>query len=196
MSPISTPVRLADLLERWGNPRAGVNGFSLLQPHATMFALGERVIESRGWSTSYRGPVAIASSARWERDELDYAMQAPQYLQTWARHGVSPRDLPLGKIVAVGRLVACEDGEAVEEALLSAHEKRQRAIVAGVTCGEREVLFGSYGQGRTGFVFADVHRLVTPVPCKGRQGFWAVVGDTRTALEAADLVSTVDGLAA
>lgn len=182
------PLHLRDLLERWSlPPTAGVNGLSLLQPHASLFALGQRVVESRSWPTRYRGPVVIAASARWERDEYEAACQERDLLAVWARHGVMPNALPLGAMLAVGRLVGCETGEAIEAAF-DARPAGGRAIVAGVTCAPAEHHFGSYGSGRFGFVFADLHRIVVPIPCKGRQGFWAVVGDARSWLDRASLV--------
>lgn len=39
-----------------------MKALSLTQPWATLVAIGAKKIETRSWSTSYRGPVAIHAS--------------------------------------------------------------------------------------------------------------------------------------
>jgi len=42
----------------------GVNALTIWQPHAALFVAGVRNIETRSWSTKYRGPLAIHAAQR------------------------------------------------------------------------------------------------------------------------------------
>jgi hypothetical protein len=41
-----------------------MKAISLWQPWATLVAIGAKTIETRGWSTSYRGPIAIHAAKK------------------------------------------------------------------------------------------------------------------------------------
>lgn len=54
---------------------------SLWQPHAQAIALGLKPYETRGWSTSYRGPLAIHSAKKlfnYKDYSLDYYQEVGQ----------------------------------------------------------------------------------------------------------------------
>lgn len=98
-----------------------VKTLSLWQPWASLVALGVKTIETRSWSTEYRGPLAIHASAResalhylgWleeHQGEAEPALTplADRITMVHAhRHGVvkAKHDLPLGAIVATCTLV-------------------------------------------------------------------------------------------
>lgn len=129
-----------------------MKALSLWQPWASAVALGWKKIETRHWSTAYRGPLAIHAAKRWtadEREEWEIACEI---------HGLSPEPPPLGAIVATARLVDVRRTEALLE--------------AGVTPEEQE--WGNYGPGRFGWVFADIAGLVEPVAFRGAQGLFEV----------------------
>jgi hypothetical protein len=180
---------VADLLARWELDQ--IRGFSLLQPWASLVALGEKVIETRSRPNGYRGAVATASSARINVDDGALAFRDPDFAAAWKRHpGYAARshDLPLGVFLSVSRFVACLPTENVIGELRGAEGRLLRPTVAGVSCGISESAFGNYTPGRSGYVFAETHRLVRPVPCKGMLGFWTIGEPFRTALLAAEVV--------
>lgn len=83
---------------------------SLHQPWASLIALGVKTIETRSWSTQYRGPLAIQAAAQWQDqrrvgDWLTYYDGRRQWCTTNA-YGFAGRPagthvaLPLGAIVA------------------------------------------------------------------------------------------------
>jgi len=47
-----------------------MKALSLWQPWASAIALGSKRIETRGWATSYRGPLAIHAAKRCVKGEL------------------------------------------------------------------------------------------------------------------------------
>ncbi len=78
-----------------GDPAAvGIRGLTLFQPWASAIALGLKKIETRGWKTSYRGPLAI-HAARAEPFPLEGVPELP----------AGP--YPLGALVAVCLLEDC-----------------------------------------------------------------------------------------
>ena len=186
---------VADLLARWEVEQ--IRGFSLLQPWASLLALGEKVIETRSRPSGYRGAVATASSSRINVDDGALAFRDADFAAAWRRHpgyAARVRDLPLGVFVSVSRFIACVPTVDVIGELRAAEARGLRPTVAGVSCGVTESAFGNYAPGRSGYVFAETHRLVRPLPCKGMLGFWTIGELYRTALLNAEVVpsSTIE----
>lgn len=132
-----------------------MRAISLWQPWASAMALGLKRIETRHWSTSYRGPLAIHAAKRWTGEERDFA-------EACARHYVLPELAapPLGAIVAVGFLTGVQRVEAIRDSLTPMEDG-----------------FGNYSNGRFGWLFRDIEPLPEAVPFKGAQGFFTVPDD-------------------
>jgi len=127
-----------------------MRAISLWQPWATAIAIGVKRIETRHWSTSYPGPLAIHAAQRWDRSQRRFA-GVEQSL------GVLPKEIPLGAIVAICRLEDC--GPADE-------------LVREIT--QLEQRYGNYDRGRFGWILTEVRALPQPIPFKGRQSFFDV----------------------
>lgn len=92
-----------------------MKALTIRQPWATLIACGAKTIETRGWSTRYRGPLLIHAgkapphAGRIESSDWWVSRAA------WCEHGWRmtaspshedpPIDLPLGAVVAVAELV-------------------------------------------------------------------------------------------
>src|SRR5689334_12936841 len=77
-----------------------MKALSLHQPWATLMALHIKTIETRGWQTKYRGPLAIHAAKRvvaWE--------ELSPFLRDYIVELDAP--MPLGAIVAVVELYDC-----------------------------------------------------------------------------------------
>ena len=161
---------------------------SLWQPYASLIALGLKRIETRGWATSYRGPLLIHAAKRlvgrrgdrWtlgdveiERDAAGYLLRGPAL--SW------PYRLPLGAAVARANLVDCvptEDivfyGNTID--LLGAPwvqvpaDGPDEPAYVEVDASERP--YGDFGPGRFAWLLADVEPIRNPIPMTGRQGLW------------------------
>lgn len=127
-----------------------MKAISLWQPWASAIALGLKRIETRSWSTSYRGPLAIHAAKRWQSDQREFAAAE-------AALDRLPNRLPLGAIVATAELVDV---------------KRSEELETEVSAVER--LYGDYSPGRFGWVLDNIKPLDEPVPFKGSQGFFFV----------------------
>jgi hypothetical protein len=125
-----------------------MKALSLWQPWASAIALGHKRIETRHWSTSYRGPLLIHAARRWTAEERGFA--AVEHTL-----GRLPSRLPLGAFVAVARLV---DIRPTEE------------LYPHISAIER--LYGNYEPGRFGWMLEDIRPLPDPVGFKGHQGLF------------------------
>lgn len=150
---------------------------TLTQPYASLVAIGAKKIETRSWSTSFRGPLAIhaakglgpvggkvgftelcVSSPFWE------ALTGAGYCGPWGRQP------PRGAIVAVCELAECIP---IEEGLLSF----QSPGVDWWIITEQERAFGDYTPGRYAWLLSNVRALPEPIPAKGALGLWNYEGE-------------------
>jgi hypothetical protein len=122
-----------------------MKALTLWQPWASLVAAGRKSIETRGWSTRYRGNLLIHAAKESRRGSEDVLSLT----------GVSlPRPLPRGKVVAFAVLDDCREGFIPEDPL------------------ERH--FGHYGPGRWAWILRGVIPLERPIPWAGAQGLWEV----------------------
>lgn len=125
-----------------------MRALSVTQPWASLIALGWKSHETRSWSTSYRGVLAIHASKGWP---------------VWARHFWTdrrfqwnlPATLPLGSVVAFARVVDVQPVEVVVPRI-----------------GREEYELGDYSDGRFAWKLADVSPTAVPIPATGALGLW------------------------
>ena len=165
-----------------------MKGVTLTQPWASLIALAAshpdmgKKLETRGWAPSYRGPLAIhaAKSLRpiggWT-GLASLLEEDPFYGAIHVLVGAAPNTfsgadladmLPLGKIVAVTRLVGCY----------------KTPIKAGTFClmptgqqlppDEPERSYGNYAPDRRVWLLNDIRAITHPVNCSGSRGLWNV----------------------
>jgi activating signal cointegrator 1 len=153
-----------------------VKALSLTQPWATLIAIGAKRIETRSWSTTFRGPVAIhaaKSMPLWAR-EFAYADPAGRVLnRAGILLGNNCAALPRGAIVALAELVAVAP---THEIVALSH--------GALPLLPHEIEFGDYTDGRYGWVLSNVVPLSEPVACKGALGLWEVPGDVLRQIQA------------
>ncbi len=162
---------------------------SLWQPHASLIAMGEKHYETRSWTTSYRGPIAIHAGK--SQDEIKHIAQSIQhakntdwkhareftraiydaFLEWTKKEGVYGawgfKDLPYGAIVATAELTAIYDTIALYPKLTG-----------------RVQQFGDFGSGRYAWRLEKVRMLKTPMPYRGQQGLWTLPDDVVVELQA------------
>lgn len=161
-----------------------MKALTLLQPGATLVAIGAKRIETRPVKTAYRGPVAIHAAA----GDCYY----PKHLAT-ARHpafvdklrgagyemvgrrdgrdeGVLPSyerwDVPHSCILAVTTITDCVRVEALEDSPISVWE----------------YTFGDYRPGRWAWKLGPVYELGAPITCRGSQGLWKLPAEANREL--------------
>lgn len=151
-----------------------MKGMSLWQPWATLVAIGAKSIETRSWSTPYRGWLAIHATKTDPAEARDFA-RTPLVQRTLSERGFM-QDLPRGAIVAVANLHR-----------VGRISRRQNGVyVAGLdlSLSEEEVAFGDYADGRFGWSLTNVRALPEPIPCRGAQSLWDVPADVVARIDA------------
>lgn len=150
-----------------------MRALTLIQPWATLIAVGAKRVETRSWGTSYRGPVIITASAKLPFD-IVLIMARPLYTQAFMDYiekGGKP-NLPTGAAVCVAELTdIAQTGVRGEDS----------PWVKNLSQSERE--FGDYSPGRYGWIFLHVRKLKRPVPIKGARGLWTPTREQREAVE-------------
>ena len=136
---------------------------SLTQPWATLVATGKKRIETRGWQTAYRGPLAIHAARVMPFDAVLFTYRAecwPALVEAgMAPAGLGDRAdalprLPRGVVIAVCRLTHVG----------AIYHLPDEVRVKGVewTVQPREVAFGNYRAGRYAWVLSDIRALPEP----------------------------------
>lgn len=125
-----------------------MKALTVIQPWASAIVLGHKEIETRSWTTRYRGDIAIHAAKL-------FPTYAREFAETERVLGRIPERLPLGAVIAVARLV---DIRPTEE-------------LAGEISG-LERLYGDYTPARFGWILAYIEPLAEPIPAKGSLGLW------------------------
>lgn len=123
-----------------------MKAISLWQPYASAIPLGLKRVETRHWTTNYRGELAIHASKK----------NTPELRSIAVKGGLFPEDLPYGEVVAIVTLVGILPSE----------------LLAGAVSGD-ETYFGDYNPNRFGWILHNV-RPIRPFAWKGGQGFFNI----------------------
>lgn len=128
-----------------------MRGLSLIQPWASLVALGHKRIETRDWASAYRGDLLIHASKHMppEARELADALH---------RAGILPAILPRGSVVGYARLTGYEKTETLAPRVI----------------GSPEFEYGNYEPLRFGWFLEGAKALPYPIPHKGALGLWTV----------------------
>jgi len=162
-----------------------MKAITLTQPWATLVAIGAKRIETRSWSTSYRGPLAIHAAkglgpVGGKRGLMEQCAIEPfntvlkaagerHYAQHTSLRAMAEHPfMPLGMIVATCRLV--------EIYPTLDRFKTLRFLDGGFgdfwELTDQERAFGDYAEGRFAWLLADIEPLPEPIPAKGALGLW------------------------
>ena len=130
-----------------------MKALSLWQPWASFVAEGHKTIETRSWSTRYRGELLICaakktgSKLRGERVFLEEALGVK----------LVDKKIPLGQAVAIVDLVDCRS---ITYTLID-------------SISPKEYVLGNYEIGRYAWILENI-RKIEPFPVIGRQGLFNV----------------------
>lgn len=132
-----------------------LRAITVLQPYATLIALGLKRIETRPWGTLYRGRLAIHAGAG--RELIAPGLEKAAIRTALARFGIEDEgQLPLGCFVAVTSLTLID----------RIRGERDRPP-------EPERSFGDYAAGRYAWhLSATTVSIEEPIPARGVQRLW------------------------
>jgi hypothetical protein len=145
-----------------------MKAISLWQPWAALMAIGAKRIETRGWSTNYRGPLVIHAAKTWKKEQqamLDSEPFASALSGRRAFMDDGPVKLEFGAAIAVVNLVGCE--RVTEQNRPSGDE---------LAFGDYSLTVGVYRPDRYMWQtqFVDLQELTRPLVFTGHQGFFEI----------------------
>lgn len=158
-----------------------MKAITLWQPWASAVAYGSKQIETRSWSTKYRGPLLIHAAKRCIKYELihlsccwNWKGALCQEVKPW------PLGLPFGALIAKCNLIDCRPtGEFTQNEL---DTLRVPPIKHGELYAWSERQLGDFSLGRFGWVLTDIKKFKKPISYKGSQGFFDVPENISEAL--------------
>jgi hypothetical protein len=125
---------------------------TLLQPYASLCVMDAKRIETRGYSTKYRGELLIHSSLKTPAGMYDLAFTAPFFRDVLSPLMTLPQGYILGKVTLY-------DIKTTEELLAT-----------GITAKEKA--FGDYRPNRYGWLLKDAVKFDKPIPARGALSIW------------------------
>lgn len=142
-----------------------MKAITILQPWASLIACGAKQIETRGWKTSYRGPIAIHAA----KDEDKKKERIRHIVFRAEQYGIALPELLFGKVIAIAELVDCVR---VEKFVRKNNSIIVRALLEnGQIISAQEESLGDFTPGRYAWILDNV-RPIDPVPAKGQQRIW------------------------
>lgn len=133
-----------------------MKAISLWQPWASLMASGLKRIETRSWSTKYRGPLAIHAALKFSLDQHAAwrGFKLAGIIDLLAIESFI--DLPIGGIIATVNLLDCIQ-------------------ITDRNCpSEPELSFGDYTPGRFMWVTENVKPFKKIIPFRGWQGLFNI----------------------
>jgi activating signal cointegrator 1 len=142
-----------------------VKALTLTQPWATLVAIGAKRVETRSWSTDYRGPLAIHAAKGFPTWARETCGEPPFWPALVAAGYANWKDLPRGVVLCTTRILAVRPTE---------YDGNTAGIPLAppFPMGENEWHFGDYGPDRYAWYLDAVVRLAEPAPAVGSLGLW------------------------
>ena len=142
-----------------------MKALTLWQPWASLVAFGEKKIETRCWSTKYRGELAIHAAQKevtilgQSRNRQEFHREMCRLTAKWEWGdgywpGV-PHYQSMGCVLCIVKLVDVLPCEHVRDDL-----------------SEQELIFGNYEDGRYAWFLEMVEKFEKPIPAKGNRRLW------------------------
>ena len=145
-----------------------MKAITILEPWASLIAYGHKQIETRSWSTKYRGQIAIHAGQETKRAFYSLPIINALGISCVSEHWLNIR---LGSVIAIADLLDCLKVRGTAS-LIIGNDKSVAAILENnMRVMGNELAFGDYTHGRYAWILANVRRI-EPVPAKGRQRLW------------------------
>jgi len=143
-----------------------MKAITIMQPWATLVAIGIKRIETRSWRTHHRGPLAIHAAAAYPRANRALA-ETPAF-----RYALRNERGPLsrGMVLATCEVVYCTGTESLTDQLDLLQLGGPDALLA-------QFQFGDFTPGRFAWGLSEVRQLPTPIPATGSLGLWEWNGE-------------------
>jgi hypothetical protein len=128
-----------------------MKALTISEPFASLIINLEKWVENRTWYTSYRGPLAI------------HAGKGTQYLDK-----EQLKDYPAGCVIGTCDLVGCYE----KRSIMQWADWSPQSKPDGCSRTWAQLVGHKHTEGPYCFLIENVVKFDTPIPAKGKQGFW------------------------
>jgi hypothetical protein len=136
-----------------------MKAISLWQPWALLWLLSdpdEKVFETRGWYTGYRGPLLVHAAKKTDGDVREF-MGSSGFRKALERHGLTTSAVAFGAIIGRVDLIGCSKMSRMPQP------------------SEREESWGNWEPDRYAWERGKYPQVFSsPIPYRGSQGFFEV----------------------
>lgn len=137
-----------------------MKAITIIQPWATLIAIGAKQYETRSWPTKHRGEIAIHAGKKSDNE----ACKEPEIRAALEWYGYTVDNLPTGAVVATAKLTNCLKSL---DTWTDGYELEGNRLVYSP-----EYEFGDFTPGRYAWEMSDVKLLNEPISAKGQQRLW------------------------
>lgn len=152
---------------------------SLHQPWASLVVRDVKSVETRSWSTQYRGPIAIHASAVFSKQHREFFGNGTKNLLA-----ARADELPLGAIIGLVTLYDVRSTDEIVTRMTTPwgkdgwHEEYAEANLGDVLgSSDSEGGLGDFGPGRFAWLLHKAFALPEPIPFKGGLGLRVLPDD-------------------
>lgn len=148
-----------------------MKALTILQPWASLIQIGAKKIETRSWTSTYRGPLAIHAGKGGATEGRNLMWAEPFKSALNAVGYKFFNEMLRGALIATCQLVS----------VIPVYKITDRGFYQWTgpdgrdyrfDLTDQERAFGDYTFGRYAWLLADVDELSTPVPARGALGLW------------------------
>lgn len=137
-----------------------MKALTLTQPWASLVANEAKLIETRSWSTTWRGEILIHAAKNYPIWARNLAHQ-PEF-RDGIGWGTDPEKLPRSVGLCVVEIIGCVRTE----------EMHKAEFILGHKPSVRELHYGDYGGGRYAWLLKYLRPWPDRTPMKGALGLW------------------------
>lgn len=158
-----------------------VKALTLTQPWATLVALGEKIIETRSWGTSYRGTLAIHAAKGFPREAQEFAKSPVCQRVLNGYFGSDAFEVLVnacGHVISTVRLTDVrgilgytDSGPVLEMSLDLDQIRTGQTHFSSQHTWEQERSFGDFSPGRYAWLLSEPQTLQWS-PARGSLGLW------------------------
>lgn len=149
-----------------------MKALTLTQPWATLIALGEKRVETRGWAIDKPQRIAIHAAKGLaepvcNEEGLRHYVALEPFASALGCHGIHDAEqLPRAAVIAEVDVVACLSTNIPFKSVMQLPELR------GFTFAEFEKRFGDYSPGRYAWFLKNLVVHDPPIPARGGRKLW------------------------
>lgn len=141
-----------------------MKAITIRQPYASLIVYKEKEFETRSWRTQYRGPIAIHAAAKHDDDAKIFSIDA-KIIENYD-------EMPLGKIIAIAKLVDCHKIVRYGGRGLDSESPGWLDTERGIYIpSSKELMLGDWTPGRYAWEFSSI-KVISPIFAKGKQRLW------------------------